>query len=92
LPGFGALARPGSIWRMLRNPRRTRAGGQPAGRAGLLPGQPDVGGQAAGEPELSATISVAPSSVLAMPLGKASQDCLPLRLIGRHASRAALAI
>ena len=33
LPGFGALARPGSAWRMFRNPRRTRAGvSRPAGQ------------------------------------------------------------
>jgi hypothetical protein len=52
LPGFGALARAGSAWQMFRNPRRTRAGVSRPWRAGPLPGQPDVGGQPAGEPEL----------------------------------------
>ena len=37
---------------MARNPRRTRAGVSLAGKAGLLPGKPLIGGQAAGEPEL----------------------------------------
>ena len=37
---------------MARNPRRTRAGVGQAGKAGLLPGKPLIGGQAAGKPEL----------------------------------------
>src|SRR5215472_16736127 len=49
LAGFGAPAGTGSIWRRFRNPRRTRAGGEAAGLAGLLPGQPDVGGEGPGE-------------------------------------------
>ena len=48
LPGFGTLARSGSAWRMFRNPRRTRAGVSLAGRAGPLPGQPQVFGESAG--------------------------------------------
>jgi len=33
-------------------PAADPGGGQPAGRAGPLPGQPDIGGKVAGEPEL----------------------------------------
>ena len=39
LPGFGALARSGSAWRMLRNPRRTRAGVRRPGGQGRCQGR-----------------------------------------------------
>ena len=52
LPGFGAPAGQAVAWRMFRNPRRTRAGVQPAGRAGPFPGQAQVFGERPGEAEL----------------------------------------
>lgn len=38
LPGFGALARPGSAWRIRRNPRRTLAGVRRPGGQGCCQG------------------------------------------------------
>ncbi len=51
-PGFAGFRRAGQIRECLADvpePAADPGGGQPAGRAGPLPGQPQVGGQVAGE-------------------------------------------
>src|ERR1700730_14090733 len=54
--GFAGFRRAGQIWECLADvaePAADPGGGQGAGGGGAVPGQRDVGGQAAGEPELS---------------------------------------
>jgi hypothetical protein len=53
--GFAGFRRAGQIWECLADaaePAADPGGGQPASRAGALPGQPQVGGEVAGEAEL----------------------------------------
>ncbi len=53
--GFAGFRRAGQSGQCLADvpePAADPCGGQPAGRAGPLPGQPDIGGQAAGEASL----------------------------------------
>jgi len=52
LAGFRRAGQIGQCLADVAEPAPDAGGGQPAGRAGPLPGQPQIGGEVAGEPDL----------------------------------------